>query len=176
MNTDTPSALRRGASMRGGPNIPSSFNTSSSAQRHAGRVALRVVGSCLAVSALLAIAACGSNDPNRSGLLEPYRIDLPQGNYITREQVERVREGMTRDQVRFALGTPLLGHVFHTDRWDYVFRFMHPSGQTEQRKVTIRFENDVVSAIEADPLPLREDASDPALPGYRPGAAKQEES
>src|SRR5690606_33875281 len=111
MNTDTPSALRHGASMRGGPNISSSPNTSSPARLRPGRTALRVAGTCLAASALLALAACSSNDPTRSGLHEPYRIDLPQGNYITREQVEQVREGMTRDQVRFALGTPLLGHV-----------------------------------------------------------------
>src|SRR5690606_25608379 len=74
MNTDTPSALRHGASMRGGPNISSSPNTSSPARLRPGRTALRVAGTCLAASALLALAACSSNDPTRSGLLEPYRI------------------------------------------------------------------------------------------------------
>jgi outer membrane protein assembly factor BamE len=138
--------------------------------------ALRTAGACLLVSTLLAIAGCASKDTSRSGLFEPYRIDLPQGNYLTREQVDQVREGMTRDQVRFALGTPLLGHVFHRDRWDYVFSFKHPNGRVELRNVTVRFENDRVSAIEADPLPEREDANDPALPGYRPSTAQQQES
>lgn len=122
----------------------------------------------LVVAAL--VAGCSMNDPNRSGLLQPYRIDLPQGNYLTRESVERVQEGMSREQVRFLLGTPLLRDLFHPDRWDYVFRYKFPSGDVEQRKVTIRFRDDRVAAIEADPLPQREDSSDPALPGYQPGA------
>lgn len=133
----------------------------------------------LAVLAVLAAASlaagCSINDPNRSGLLQPYRIDLPQGNYLTRETVDRVKEGMTRDQVRFLLGTPLLRDMFHPDRWDYVFRYKFPSGDVEQRKVTVRFRDDRVTSIEADPLPEREDPSDPALPGYRPSdtAARQ---
>lgn len=121
-------------------------------------------------AALAALAGCGTRDPNRSGLFEPYRIDLPQGNYLTRQQVEQVKEGMTREQVRFALGSPLLQHVFHPDRWDYVFRYQFPNGNTELRRVTVRFANDRVAAIEADELPLKEDANDPALPGYRPSA------
>jgi outer membrane protein assembly factor BamE len=125
---------------------------------------------------LAGLAGCASSDTTRSGLLEPYRIDLPQGNYLTREQVDRVREGMDKDQVRFALGTPLLGHVFHQNRWDYVFSFKHPNGRTELRKVTVFFENDRVKSIEADPLPLREDASDPALPGFKPNPEQRQES
>lgn len=129
-------------------------------------------GRCAAATAVLAAAAlaagCASRDPNRSGLFEPYRIDLPQGNYLTQENVDKVQEGMTREQVRFVLGTPLLRHVFHPDRWDYVFRYQFANGKAESRKVTIRFRDDRVASIETDPLPAREDASDPALPGYRP--------
>ncbi len=132
----------------------------------------RLAGSRALVALLagtLLAAGCAMNDPNRSGLLQPYRIDLPQGNYLTRETVDRVQEGMTREQVRFLLGTPLLRDLFHPDRWDYVFRYKFPNGDVEQRKVTIRFRDERVVAIEADPLPQREDPSDPALPGYRPG-------
>ena len=117
--------------------------------------------------ALISLAGCTSNDPSRTGLFEPYRIDLPQGNYITQAMLERVRVGMSTEQVREALGSPLLGHVFHADRWDYVFRFKHPNGSFEQRKVTVRFGNGRVTGIESDPLPPREDPADPALPGLR---------
>lgn len=117
--------------------------------------------------ALISLAGCTSNDPSRTGLFEPYRIDLPQGNYVTQAMLERVRVGMSAEQVREALGSPLLGHVFHADRWDYVFRFKHPNGSFEQRKVTVRFGNGRVTGIEADPLPPREDPADPALPGLR---------
>jgi outer membrane protein assembly factor BamE len=63
--------------------------------------------------ALISLAGCTSNDPSRTGLFEPYRIDLPQGNYVTQAMLERVRIGMSTEQVREALGSPLLGHVFH---------------------------------------------------------------
>lgn len=134
-------------------------------RRRVARLASAAAATAVALGAL----GCASKDTNRSGLLEPYRTGLPQGNYLTRQAVEQVREGMSRDQVRFLLGTPLLEHVFHTDRWDYVFSYRHPNGNTELRRVTVRFRNDRVAAVEADPLPAREDSSDPALPGFRPG-------
>ena len=125
----------------------------------------------LAGAALVLIAAasagCASQRSDRSGLFEPYRTDLPQGNYVTREMLDRVQPGMTRAQVRAALGSPLLGNMFRNDRWDYVFRYLHASGRSEQRKVTVRFTDDRVAAVEADELPPREDPSDPALPGSR---------
>ncbi len=122
----------------------------------------------LVLLAALVAAGCAQRDPNRSGLLQPYRSDLPQGNYLTQETLDQVKPGMTRDQVRFALGTPLLRHVFHPDRWDYVFRYQFPNGRAELRRATILFRDDRVAAIEADALPPKEDPTDPALPGYRP--------
>lgn len=140
-------------------------DTAGRTRPRAARLAIVAVATAVALGSL----GCASKDTTRSGLLEPYRTGLPQGNYLTREVVDQVREGMSRDQVRFLLGTPLLEHIFHTDRWDYVFSYRHPNGDTELRRVTVRFRNDRVAAVEADPLPVREDASDPALPGYRPG-------
>lgn len=116
---------------------------------------------------LLLASGCTSRDPNRSGLFEPYRFDLPQGNYVTREMLDQIKAGMNREQVRFALGSPLLQNTFRTDRWDYVFRYQHANGQADLRRVTIRFKDEQVAAIEADELPQRDDASDPALPGAR---------
>jgi outer membrane protein assembly factor BamE len=125
-----------------------------------------LIGVAIAIS--VGLSACTSSNPSRGGLLPTYRSDLPQGNYITRGMVEQVRPGMQREQVRAILGTPLLGHVFHSERWDYTFRFRHADGRTEQRNVTVRFRNGVVSEVTADPLPEREDPSDPALPGFKP--------
>ncbi len=125
----------------------------------------------LALVATLAIGACTSSDPNRSGLLQPYRTGLPQGNYVTQEQVDAIKVGMSRDQVRFVLGSPLLNSMYRNDRWDYVYRYQHPSGRVDMRRVTVRFDGERVAAVDADALPAREDASDPALPGYRPPTA-----
>src|SRR2546427_5764714 len=53
--------------------------------------------------------------------LTPYRMEIQQGNYITQEMVAQLKLGLTRDQVRFVLGTPLVSDIFHEERWDYVF-------------------------------------------------------
>jgi outer membrane protein assembly factor BamE len=134
----------------------------------------RLAGALLLIVSAGVLCGCGSKDTTRSGLLEPYRTGLPQGNYLTREQVDQVRPGMNSDQVRFLLGTPLLDHIFHAGRWDYVFSYRHPNGRTELRRVVVMFSDDRVSEVVADPIPLREDASDPALPGQsRRSAARK---
>ena len=102
-----------------------------------------------------------------SGLFSPYRVDIPQGNYLDRNTVEQIRPGMTRDQVRFALGTPLHTDPFRPDRWDYVFRFQHASLDAELRRVTVFFKDERVEKVQADPLPAANDPTDPALPGRR---------
>jgi len=99
--------------------------------------------------------------------IKPYKIDVQQGNYVTQEMVAKLRPGMTRSQVRFALGTPLIVDPFRNDRWDY-FYMMHKAGQlTEQRVVTIVFRGDELLRIEGDVMP--EAAAKPAA---APAAAK----
>lgn len=126
---------------------------------------------CAIAAAIAALAGCAGARHEGSGLFSPYRTDLPQGNYITRERLDQVRPGLAREQVRAVLGTPLLTPIFRNDRWDYVFRYQRPDGSAEQRRVVVRFKADVVDAVEADELPPREDSSDPALPGARAAAA-----
>lgn len=126
------------------------------------------------IAAVALTAACSSSDTTRSGLFEPYRTDLPQGNYVTREMLEQVRVGSQAAEVRRALGTPLLVDGFLPNRWNYVFRFRHPNGRVDQRHVSIVFDDDGrVARIDADDLPEAETPSDPALPGFRPEAYGQ---
>jgi outer membrane protein assembly factor BamE len=120
-------------------------------------------------AAIAFVPACVSRNQGRSGLFEPYRIDLPQGNYVTKEMLDQVRPGFTREQVRLVLGTPLLEGMFRDDRWDYVYRYTHASGQFELRRVRLKFKDNRVVDIDSDALPAREDVTDPALPGHRPG-------
>jgi outer membrane protein assembly factor BamE len=78
-------------------------------------------------------------------------MEIQQGNFITQENISQLRPGMTRDQVRFVLGSPLVVDVFHSDRWDYVFqRQLEFSKGIEQRKLTVFFENDKLERIEGD--------------------------
>jgi outer membrane protein assembly factor BamE len=121
-----------------------------------------------AVLALLMAGGCSSTDRSRSGFLEPYKISIPQGNYLNQQMLDQVREGMSREQVRLTIGSPLLTDIFHPDRWDYVFRFQYPNGDAELRRVTIQFRDERVANVKADQLPLRDDPNDPALPGYQP--------
>ena len=91
------------------------------------------------------------------GFLRPYRPDIQQGNFISREMVAQLKEGMTRDQVRFVLGTPLLTDVFHSERWDYPFRMVKGNGETTASRLTLTFSGDKLSRIEGGDLPTEAD-------------------
>jgi outer membrane protein assembly factor BamE len=116
--------------------------------------------------ATLMLPGCAGSDRNRGGLFQPYRIDVPQGNYVDQRMLDQVLPGMTREQVRFALGTPLLIDPFRPDRWDYVFRYQHANGDASVRRATVFFADNRVARVEASELPA-DDGTDPALPGYQ---------
>ena len=102
------------------------------------------------------LCACGSFDSasNRFvNVFQPYKMDIVQGNVVTREQVALLQPGMSRIQVRDLLGTSLLASVFHEDRWDYVFTLRRQGVPAQSRKVTVYFKNDVLERFDADPLP-----------------------
>ena len=80
-----------------------------------------------------------------------YRANISQGNLIEQEDLDQVEVGMTRNQVRFLLGTPLVDDPFHQARWDYVYFIrIGRNPATFKRWVTIVFENDIVVEIRAD--------------------------
>jgi outer membrane protein assembly factor BamE len=88
--------------------------------------------------------------------LSAYKIDIQQGNYVTQDMVAKLKPGMTRSQVRFALGTPLIADPFHPDRWDYVY-VLHKKGQlVAQRRIVAVFKDDKLVSIEGDVVPARE--------------------
>lgn len=94
------------------------------------------------------VAGCSSN---RWGF--PYKVGVQQGNWITTEQVGLLSEGMTREQVRFALGSPTLSNVFHSDRWDYPYFYRSPNGEIEERKLTVFFQNGLLTKWSGDEQP-----------------------
>jgi outer membrane protein assembly factor BamE len=94
---------------------------------------------------LLAVA-CGLA-PN----LTPYRMEIQQGNYVTQEMVAQLKPGLTRDQVRYVLGTPLVSDIFHQERWDYVFlRQRSNSREIEYRRIAVFFEDGKMKRVEGD--------------------------
>jgi len=83
------------------------------------------------------------------GLITPYRIDIVQGNAVTREQIAQVRPGMTRAQVREILGSPMLSDAFHGDRWDYMFTLRRPGSEPIRRHVVAHFQGDLLKKLDA---------------------------
>lgn len=83
-------------------------------------------------------------------MLSPYRIDVRQGNYVDQNMVAKLRPGMTREQVRFALGTPLVTDMFHADRWDYVYRLQLGKGEVQLRRLVVFFVDDKLARVGGD--------------------------
>ena len=95
----------------------------------------------LATTVLLfsAISAC-SSVPR---FVNEYKIDIQQGNVLTQDMVSQLRPGLTKDQVRFILGTPVLMDMFHASRWDYVYTLRKGnSAQVDLRKFSTFFDAD----------------------------------
>jgi len=108
---------------------------------------MRVLFRTLAVCMVL--GGCSYLPPS----LGVYKLDINQGNYITQDQVERLRVGQTRQQVRLILGTPLLVDPFHATRWDYVYEFERQGRILEHSQLTVYFVEDKVARWEGTEMP-----------------------
>ncbi len=85
-----------------------------------------------------------------SACLKTHRIDIQQGNLITETEVAQLEAGMTKREVRYILGTPLVVDPFHQNRWDY-FYFLDRRGEKNiKRRITVIFEEDIMKEIEGD--------------------------
>jgi outer membrane protein assembly factor BamE len=118
------------------------------------------------IPAVLLLGGCAGTMPMLPlGPLKPYRMDIQQGNVVTQEMIAKVRPGMTRSQVRFALGTPLVVDAFHNDRWDYVYYFQAAGVVTEQRRIVVIFKDDKLQRIEGDVVAAGASGAAPATAG-----------
>ena len=112
----------------------------------------------LIVVACGVLASCSSGTMSSSSInpvnwITPYKVDVIQGNFVSREQVEQLQAGMTRDQVKAVLGTPLLTSLFHADRWDYVFTLKRQGVEPQAFKYTVFFKGDQLERFSGDPMP-----------------------
>lgn len=97
---------------------------------------------------LVVLGGCGFV-PQIPGV-KPYRIEIQQGNYVSQDMVAQLKPGMSKEQVRLVLGTPLLTDVFHADRWDYVYWRERQGEKREQRKLTVFFEDGKLTRLDGD--------------------------
>lgn len=97
---------------------------------------------------LLAVlcASCGTALPT----IKPYKLDVQQGNVVTSKMLLQLRPGMTKSQVRFIMGTPLIQDSFHGNRWDYVYQMRESGKIIEQRRVILDFENELLKTVRGD--------------------------
>ncbi|MCB1666071.1 MAG: outer membrane protein assembly factor BamE [Pseudomonadales bacterium] len=120
----------------------------------------------LALCAALALSACSIPRLQFPGV---YKIDIQQGNIITQEMIDQLRPGMTKRQVVFVMGTPLVRDPFNQDRWDYVYSYQPGGGIRGQERITMFFENDMLTHFTGDFKPTEENTagattSSPAAP------------
>lgn len=107
----------------------------------------------LCCAALVGCSTVTDATRRAASAIVPYKIEIVQGNFVSKEQVEVLKPGMSRTQVREILGTPLLQSVFHADRWDYVFTMKRQGTAPQARQLTVYFKDDVLERSEGDPMP-----------------------
>jgi outer membrane protein assembly factor BamE len=111
----------------------------------------------LPLAALASLAGCSTFSNYMSegitSVITPYKVEVVQGNVVTREQIAGIKPGLPRGRVRDLLGSPLLADPFHGQRWDYVFVIRRAGTEPQQRSVVILFEGDVVKSVQAPELP-----------------------
>ena len=118
-----------------------------------GGGAMRRWAGMAALALLVVQGACG---------IGPYKLDVQQGNVVTQEMLSKLRLDMTRSQVKFVLGTPLVASVFRPERWDYYYRSTKGSRAGDRRLITLIFEEDKLQRVLGDV---------PDAPGLKTGPA-----
>ena len=121
----------------------------------------RVTRAIGAAFVILGLSAC-ANTPGWStkdqilGALTPYKVEIVQGNVISKEKLDQVKVGMSRSQVRDILGSPLLADAFHGDRWDYIFMIRRKGVEEKKTFIVAQFEGDTLKTINASMTPPTE--------------------
>jgi outer membrane protein assembly factor BamE len=125
----------------------------------------------LACLIALGLAGCGTVKDYLPSVdsLAVYKIDINQGNYLSQDMVDKLKPGMTKQQVKLVLGTPLITSAFRDNRWDYVYEFTRQGKVREHRKFTVYFDHDRLARWEGDEMPqsvveLNRSAADKTLP------------
>ena len=113
--------------------------------------------------ALLSVS-CSSALPS----FKPYRMDIQQGNVVTSKMVMQLRPGMTKSQVRFIMGTPLIQDSFRSNRWDYFYQMRQEGKIIEQRRVILEFENEGLARVRGDVIPAGSGQQELATPATTP--------
>lgn len=110
------------------------------------------------LSVAVSLVGCGAGIPT----IKPYKMDIQQGNVVTSEMLLKLRPGMTKSQVKFIMGTPLLVDSFHSNRWDYFYQLRKQGEIVSQRRVILDFEDNLLTQVRGDVVPKGQTAEDVA--------------
>ncbi|MEM7304347.1 MAG: outer membrane protein assembly factor BamE [Pseudomonadota bacterium] len=116
----------------------------------------RLIILIITIFILTSLSACSTK---LGRLFTVYKMDVQQGNAVEPEKVRQLEIGMSKSQVEYLLGTPLIADIFHPERWDYIYYLIPDYGERERRHVAVFFEGSVVSKIEEDDIPPPEVAA-----------------
>ncbi|HEX7037827.1 MAG TPA: outer membrane protein assembly factor BamE [Pseudomonadales bacterium] len=103
-----------------------------------------------------------------------HKVAVQQGNVITQEMIDRLKPGMTRSQVAYVMGEPVLRHAFEKDRWDYIYTLQIPGYYSDQKRVSLYFENDVLAYFTGDYAPSSAKATEEHEPTTASASADAE--
>lgn len=103
-------------------------------------------------------------------------MDIQQGNVVTSKMMMQLRPGMTKSQVRFIMGTPLIQDSFHSNRWDYFYQMRQQGKIIEQRRVILEFENEALARVRGDVIPAGTGQQDLATPATTPESLSKSET
>ena len=123
------------------------------ANPHYGAQKALIVMACAVVGACSSTGSLNQTAVNPVNWITPYKIDVIQGNFVSREQVEQLQSGMSREQVKALLGTPLMSSLFHANRWDYVFTLKRQGVEPQSFKYTVFFKDDLLERFAGDTMP-----------------------
>jgi outer membrane protein assembly factor BamE len=130
-----------------------------SQQMHSSKTPLirKTLQCFLVLVSAITISACSIPRLQFPGV---YKLDIQQGNIITQEMIDQLRPGMTKRQVIFVMGTPLVRDPFKQDRWDYIYSYQPGGGIRGQEGVTMFFENDLLTHFSGDFKPTEESTAE----------------
>ena len=120
------------------------------------------------LSFVVSLSSCNLSNIQFPGV---YKMDIPQGNIITQEMIDQLRPGMTKRQVVFVMGTPLVRDPFRQDRWDYIWSYQPGGGIRGQEGLTVYFVDDILSSFTGDFTPSEDAISAEATDALPPNSA-----
>jgi outer membrane protein assembly factor BamE len=113
-------------------------------------IPISIMRRCVLRAVALVLPLLGCSSPPKVLGITPYRMEIQQGNFVSKETVAQLKSGMTKEQVRFVLGTPLVTDIFHANRWDYVFYREPTGGGREEGRLTVYFDQGKLARVEGE--------------------------